>query len=83
MLGDVGDGGARLPAPAQPEPQRGRRHQRRRRGGGGGGGRGGVCGAGVAEVLLVAEIILAEARVQGAVVRRLVTSVKHHAVGDS
>ena len=83
MLGDVGDGGARLSEPTQPEHQRGRRQQRRRRGGGGREGRSGVCGAGVAEVLLVAEIILAEARVQGAVVRRLVTSVKHHAVGDS
>ena len=80
MLGDVGDGGAPLPAPGQPEHQRGRRQQRRRRGGGGGG-RGGVCGAGVAEVLLVAEIVLAEAGVQGAVV--CVASIKYHAVRDS
>ena len=80
MLEDGGDGGARLPAPGQPEQQRGRRQQRRRRGGGGGG-RGGVCGAGVAEVLLVAEIVLAEAGVQGAVVS--VPGVKHHAVRDS
>ena len=81
MLEDGGDGGARLPAPGQPEQQRGRRQQRRRRGGGGGGGGGGVCGAGVAEVLLVAEIVLAEAGVQGAVVS--VPGVKHHAVRDS
>ena len=79
MVEDDGDGGARLPAPGQPEQQRGRRQQRH--GGGKGGGRGGVCGAGVTEVLLVAEIVLAEAGVEGAVVS--VPGVKHHAVRDS